>query len=441
MDLIIGAGISGLSYAAAMGGDYQIVEAENQIGGYCKTIYKDGFVWDYSGHFFHFQHPELRDYVMERIRPDEILKVEKHTQILYKDRHVDFPFQMNIHQLAQEEFIDCLYDLFTIPEGAPSETFKQMLYAKFGRGIAEKFLIPYNSKLYATDLDRLDVDAMGRFFPYADREQIVRNFRHPEGKSYNATFLYPKEGCIRIVNSVASHVDESRISLGERLLKIDPINHTALTDKREIHYDRLISLGEKLVAINTDSHTAVTDKRTIHYDRLVSTMPLPRLLDLCGIAYDDDVYTWNKVLVFNLGFDAKGPEKRNCWLYIPESRYLFYRVGFYDNIIGQDRMSLYVEIGFGKDQPVGDIDDLLQRTLDDLHTAGIVTDQHLVAEHHVLMDPAYAHITKRSEADKDEKMKLLAHSDIYSIGRYGAWKYCSLEDNMHDAFTLADQLK
>lgn len=412
MDLIIGAGISGLTYAAATGNDYQIIEAEDQIGGYCKTIYKDGFIWDYSGHFFHFQHPELRDYVMQNISPDEMLTVQKHTQILYKDRHVDFPFQMNIHQLEQEEFIDCLYDLFSIPEGATSDTFKQMLYAKFGRSIAEKFLIPYNSKLYATDLDRLDVDAMGRFFPYADKEQIVRNFRHPEGKSYNATFLYPKEGCIRIVNSVASHVDMSRVSLGERLLSIDPA-----------------------------THTAVTDKRTLRYDRLISSMPLPKLLDLCGIDYNKDIYTWNKVLVFNLGFDTKGPEKRNCWMYIPESKYLFYRVGFYDNIIGQDRMSLYVEIGFAKDQAVGDIDSLLKRTIEDLRAAAIVTDQHLVAEHHVLMDPAYVHITKHSEEDKVEKMALLAQKDIYSIGRYGEWKYCSLEDNMHDAFTLAERLK
>ena len=137
MDLIIGAGISGLSYAAAKGGDYLIVEADDQIGGYCKTIRQDGFIWDYSGHFFHFQHPEIRDYVMQRIDPDEMLTVMKHTQILYKDRHVDFPFQMNIHQLEQEEFIDCLYDLFTIPPSAPSDTFKQMLYAKFGRSIAE----------------------------------------------------------------------------------------------------------------------------------------------------------------------------------------------------------------------------------------------------------------------------------------------------------------
>lgn len=412
MDLIIGAGISGLSYAAATGNNYQIIEAEDQIGGYCKTIYKDGFVWDYSGHFFHFMRPELRDYVMSRIDPDEILTVQKHTQILYKDRHVDFPFQMNIHQLPQEEFIDCLYDLFSIPEGAASDTFKQMLYAKFGRSIAEKFLIPYNTKLYATDLDRLDVDAMGRFFPYANREQIVRNFRHPEGKSYNATFLYPKRGCIRIVDSVASHVDQSCISFNERVLSVNPA-----------------------------AHTATTDRRTIHYDRLISTMPLPTLLTLCDIPYDGNVYTWNKVLVFNLGFDSKGPERTNCWMYIPESKYLFYRVGFYDNIIGQDRMSLYVEIGFGKDEPVGDIDALLERTLGDLRQAGIVTDQHLVAENHVLMNPAYVHITRRSEADKAEKMRLLADHDIYSIGRYGEWKYCSLEDNMHDAFTLAGRLK
>ena len=202
-----------------------------------------------------------------------------------------------------------------------------------------------------------------------------------------------------------------------------------------------ISLGERLVSIDPATHTAVTDKRTLHYDRLVSSMPLPKLMDLCGIAYDQDAYTWNKVLVFNLGFDAKGPERTNCWMYIPENKYVFYRVGFYDNIIGQDRMSLYVEIGFGKDQPVDDVDALLQRTLADLRVAGILTDQHLVAEHHVLMDPAYVHITRRSEQDKQEKMALLAQQDIYSIGRYGAWKYCSVEDNMHDAFTLAQRLR
>ena len=70
---------------------------------------------------------------------------------------IDFPFQKNIHQLPQQDFIDCLYDLYfarTAKEPA-NDDFKSMLYARFGRSIAEKFLVPYNEKLYATDLAKM----------------------------------------------------------------------------------------------------------------------------------------------------------------------------------------------------------------------------------------------------------------------------------------------
>ena len=59
--LIIGAGVSGLAAAHALGGDYLIVEKENEVGGYCRTIRKAGFVWDYAGHFFHFKTEKYRD--------------------------------------------------------------------------------------------------------------------------------------------------------------------------------------------------------------------------------------------------------------------------------------------------------------------------------------------------------------------------------------------
>lgn len=412
MDLIIGAGISGLSYAAATQHDYLILERDNAIGGYCKTIYDGDYIWDYSGHFFHFQHEYIKDYVMEKLSEEEVLKVNKYTQIYYKGLHVDFPFQTNIHQLEKEEFIDCLYDLFTVEENPKVETFKEMLYAKFGKSIAEKFLIPYNSKLYATDLNNLDVDAMGRFFPYADKEQIVRNFRNSTNKSYNSFFIYPKQGCIKVVEAVASRVDPSKIAFGESLIGVDLQRKIAQTNKREIHFGNLIS-----------------------------TIPFPQLMDMAGMDYDRSIYSWNKVLVFNLGFDSKGPERQNCWLYFPDPELIFYRVGFYDNILGQDKTSLYVEIGFNHNDPIGDTSLLLERTLNDLRKAGIITDQKLVAHSDIVMDPAYVHITKKSEEDKKLKQKQLAASGVYSIGRYGDWKYCSLEDNIHDAFTLAKDLQ
>ena len=116
-------------------------------------------------------------------------------------------------------------------------------------------------------------------------------------------------------------------------------------------------------------------------------------------------------------------------------------MGFYDNILGQERTSLYVEIGFGKDEEVGDKEVLLQRTLDDLVKAGIISDtMRLVSHNCVIMNPAYVHITKQSEEDKKQQMSRLATNNIYSIGRYGEWKYCSLEDNMFDACMLSKSI-
>lgn len=406
MDIIIGAGATGLSYAAFTDRDYRIIEADSAIGGYCKTIKQDGFVWDYSGHFFHFRYPEMEQFICEHIDPATLLRCRKHTQIKYGDRYVDFPFQKNIHQLPQQEFIDCLYDLFCNPYTEYSN-FKDMLYCKFGRSIAEKFLIPYNEKLYACDLNTLDCNAMGRFFPYANKEEIIANFRQSDSASYNDHFTYPSGGAIEYINSLKQRVPDDRLLLGERVVRID-----------------------------TARKCVVTDKRELTYDRLVSTIPFPQLLQLCGVEYDASLYSWNKVLVFNLGFDSKGDDTRNNWVYFPSKELSFYRIGYYDNIFGSDRMSLYVELGFDKDAII-DVDHWFTRVLDDLRSCGIITTQQLVSHHSVVMDPAYVHINERCTADVQAKKALLAEHDIYSIGRYGSWTYCSIEDGMCEARATA----
>ena len=51
------------------------------------------------------------------------------------------------------------------------------------------------------------------------------------------------------------------------------------------------------------------------------------------------------------------------------------------------------------------------------------------------MNPAYVHITNTSEKHKKLKKKL-EKNKIYSIGRYGDWKYCSIEDNIVEALNL-----
>lgn len=416
--LIVGAGVSGLSTAAfLMDRDFLVLEADAEIGGYCKTVKRDGFVWDYSGHFFHFKHPDVEAWLRARMPGQEIRTVQKHSFIAYGGRQIDFPFQKNIHQLPQAEFVECLYDLFfarapalgllgTPAAPAVEENFKQMLYARFGRGIAEKFLIPYNEKLYACDLSKLDKDAMGRFFPHADLVDIVRNMRPSQDTSYNASFTYPRGGAIEYVKAIASEVPASQIALNERLERID-----------------------------LQAKVAHTSKRSLRFESLVSSMPFNRLAKMSGLPHDPGVFTWNKVLVFNLGFDRKGAKDVH-WIYFPDRECSFYRVGFYDNIFDTDRLSLYVELGFPRDAEV-DIPKARAQVLEDLRRQGIIAEHQLVAEHAVVMDPAYVHITRASLAEHARLSASLRERGVHSIGRYGGWTYCSIEDNIVEARALA----
>ena len=411
--LVVGAGISGLATAAALAtqkdSDVLVVEASSEIGGYCKTVCRDGFVWDYSGHFFHFKHPEIEAWLRERMPGQNLRTVHKRSFISYGGRQIDFPFQKNIHQLAQDEFIECLHDLYFARSGnntpQPETNFREMLYARFGRSIAEKFLIPYNEKLYACDLSTLDRDAMGRFFPHADVADVIANMKRADNSSYNATFTYPEGGAFEYVKAIASEVPSESITT-----------------------------SEPVVAIDLKQRVATTTQREITYERLVSSMPFNRLLELAKVPHDAGVFTSNKVLVFNLGFDRKGPRAVH-WVYYPNRERVFYRVGFYDNIFDTDRMSLYVEIGLPTDAVV-DVDAARARVLADLEREGVIAGHKLVAEHHVVMDPAYVHITQASLRDHARLSAELKTHGVYSIGRYGAWTYCSIEDNIVEARAL-----
>jgi protoporphyrinogen oxidase len=417
--LIVGAGVTGLATAAALSersdDDYLVIEADREIGGWCKTIKRDGFVWDYSGHFFHFKHPEIEQWLRDRMPAQRVRVVEKKSFISYKGRLVDFPFQKNIHQLPQDDFIDCLHDLYFArssdvkrAESAPERNFKEMLYARFGKSICEKFLVPYNEKLYACDLATLDSGAMGRFFPHADLTDVVANMKRPDNSSYNATFTYPEGGAIEYVRALESAVRRDGISLEESLLSVDVERRIARTSRREIRYEHL-----------------------------VSSAPFNRLASICGVDHDPSTWAWNKVLVFNLGFDKKGQSGVH-WAYYPARDTAFYRVGWYDNIFDADRLSLYVEIGFPRDAAIdaSRVGQLRDRVLADLKREGVVTDQRLVAEHSVVMDPAYVHITGRSIAEQARLAAWLAERGIRSVGRYGRWTYCSIEDNIVEARTL-----
>lgn len=413
--LIIGAGISGLTAANYLKKDYLLIEKENEPGGYCRTIHRGDYVWDYAGHFFHFKTDEFRRLFHENIPEQDIISQTKRTKILYKGQLVDYPFQTNIHQLEKQEFIDCLYDLFQRKEKPEYSDFLDMLYGKFGKSIVEKFLKPYNEKLYACDLHQLDKDAMGRFFPYADIPQIIANMKREQDSSYNSTFLYPRNGAGSFLDVLYRRLDATKVRLGCTLTRVDAERKLAYTD-----------VGEE-----------------ISFEYLINTAPLNHFLAMLGTDAALELngrLSYNKVLVFNLGFSKKSAFKEH-WIYVPDKDVNYYRIGFYDNILSTDKLSMYVEIGYPKDAAV-DTEQQLALTLENLKRCGIVTeDNSLIASSTILMDPAYVHIRRDTEAAIAEMKRSLAVSGIHTIGRYGGWTYCSMEDCMLEAKELVQALR
>jgi protoporphyrinogen oxidase len=412
--IILGGGLSGLSSAYFLGPneDYLILEQDDTPGGYCRTIKNPNYVWDYAGHFYHFQTQKYKELFSSMVEPEEIVYSEKNTKIYYKDQLIEYPFQMNIHQLPKEEFIECLYDLYTKESKAEYDSFLDMLYGKFGQATTEKFLKPYNEKLYATDLQKLDKDAMGRFFPYADFDAIIKNMKNSSAKTYNDHFLYLKKGTGYFIDKLAAQIPQEKIKYNA---KVSSIN-----------------LEEKTVATE--------DGEEYQYENLISSIPFNAFLALSNNQeYVDlsDKLSYNKVLVFNLGFDKKSPNyTKEHWVYFPDKTLRFYRIGFYDNILGQDKLSMYVEIGFSKNEPINPEKEL-EATLEGLKRVGITDDSmKLMDSCTLIMDPAYVHISTQEKAAVEKNIAELRQKSVYNIGRYGSWTYNSMEDCM----TMADEI-
>lgn len=413
--LIIGAGISGLTFANYVKDNYLILEKESEVGGYCRTIRKGDFLWDYAGHFFHFKTDEFKKLFIENVNDDDIIHKNKCTKILYKNSLIDYPFQTNIHELSKEDFIDCLYDLFNKVEKNNYDNFLDMLYGKFGKSIVNKFLKPYNEKLYACDLKTLDKDAMGRFFPYANIGQIINNMKKNTDASYNNTFLYPRNGAGSFIDILYNQLDKNNVLLNTTITSID-IN--------------------KKIAIASNG-------KAYKFEYLINTSPLNHFLPLFNNSSFDELnkeLSYNKVLVFNLGFNKKSKLVNEHWIYVPDKNINYYRIGFYDNILDSDKLSMYIEIGYPKDAVI-DVEKQLQLTLKNLRETGII-DANTKLEDYVsiIMDPAYVHINGQTDKKIQSLKNELKSRNIYTIGRYGAWTYCSMEDSMISAKDLAQAL-
>ena len=153
--IILGAGLSGLSLAFFLQNNPQVdeielIEQENVCGGLCRSIKKDGYLYDIGPHVLFSKDKEALS-VLESVLEDKNV-LRRSNQIIYKGRHVQFPFENDLSKLPEEDLRYCVRTFVNNPyrDYTPQNMLQHFLW-NFGEGITNTYLRPYNEKIWKFD--------------------------------------------------------------------------------------------------------------------------------------------------------------------------------------------------------------------------------------------------------------------------------------------------
>jgi len=272
---ILGGGLAGLSTAYFMQDKCVVLEENNELGGLCRSFKKDGFVYDIGGHILFSKNKERLSEIISWLGSNVHRKYRKN-QIWYKDRFVKYPFENGLYSLDKKEIYDCLIG-YLINENKEPDNLKEWCKYTFGNGIAEKYLLPYNEKIWKHDLEDMSIHWVERI-PKPPMQDIIKSAIgiRTEGYRHQLYFYYPKTGGINsLINSLANNV--RKIEKGFKVTEIKKKNNKwKVSNGSKIkECDRIISTIPVFDLINClDGVPAVVKRalRRLNYNSLILVM-------------------------------------------------------------------------------------------------------------------------------------------------------------------------
>ena len=190
-------------------------------------------------------------------------------------------------------------------------------------------------------------------------------------------------------------------------------------------------------------------KKLGKYDILINTMPLDNFLtsindthNLQPLKNSSSKLLCNSVINFNLGiFSDKTYDKH--WIYYPEKAYPFYRIGFFhnyaDSMAPQGCSSMYGEFSYIKKSKKF-VSDKLEHCLRDSKKLLEIDDKEILTEKILHIKHAYVIYNMWREKNITKIHSSLEKENIFSIGRYGQWKYSSMQEAVLDGKQVVEKL-
>jgi protoporphyrinogen oxidase len=412
--LIIGAGPTGLGAAWRLQErghtNWTLFESSDHPGGLASSVTgTDGFTWDLGGHVL-FSHYPYFDGAMNRALGDRWVEHVREAWVWMRNRWIPYPFQNNIWRLPKEELQGCLDGLEAIKANPPAKpgTFREWLLASFGTGICDSFLLPYNRKVWAYDPEKLNVEWMGERVATVDLERIRHNIaqqRDDVSWGPNSTFRFPLHGGTGAIwRSMASMLPVERLRLEKRVTRVD-------ASRREVELD---------------------DGAREKYDALISSVPLDVLLtmlvDRPRLASLSSRFLHSSSHIIGVGL--RGAPRQDmltkCWIYFPEPQVPFYRATVFSNYSPNNappgHWSLMAEVSESPDKPV-DVNTIVNDVVAGFVSCGFIAKRDIVSTWHRRLNHGYPTPWVGRDPVLHEIDTALAADQIFSRGRFGAWKY------------------
>jgi len=435
--IVLGGGPAGL--AAAWGLEelrrpYRVLEAAPTHGGNARTIRFGQFLYDTGPHRFHDRDPEATRRVLELLG-DDMRTVEAPSRIYWNGRFVDFPLRplqaltSGSISRAARAIVDLLAARLTGKNPADAKDFDSWARLRFGRTVAESFLIPFSEKLWGLSATELSPDIAGRRLPGFRllsllKEAILRENRrdHLEGR-----FLYPRRGYGQIVDAMARRLAPDRLRCGCRVTRVR-------------------AARGKISGVECCSRGSV---ETFQAEAVVNTLPITLLVRMMEPAPPPDVLAaaarlrFRDVLLVALFLDQESVSEAAC-TYFSDARVLFSRAHEPRNrsrlMSPPGKTSLVVEFPCFEGDPIWTQDEatVVEGLIRELVRVGLIERGNVTASHVTRLHKAYPVYSK--DYGRLSRIVLSYLSDfenLQTIGRGGSFFYGHVHDFVSAGFAAA----
>jgi len=408
---VLGAGLTGMSTALGLkdqGVGFRIFEKLGHAGGHAITLEDSGFRFDRTGHLLHLRDAAMREKVLRWIGGDHTT-VQRRSVIWSNGVYTRYPFQANTFGLPPAVAYECVMGFLKAhfdPARTEPKDFEEFCLSHFGEGISRHFMIPYNCRLWGVHPNEITAAWCQRFVPLPKLEDVIAGAVGQSDRElgYNQSFVYPRLGIGELPKAMARELPELELSRAPAA----------------------IDAGARRLDF--------ADGESVRWEALVSTAPLPTLVQLIGDAPPEVRAAAAKLRcnpLYYLDVALNVPcGKPYHWVYVPEEKYPFYRVGCYSHFSAAmappGKACLYIELA---DRQPPDLGTLLPVVAAGLREMGIIqADGDIAFARARKIDYAYV-IFDHAYFDALGVVKTwLETKHIIPAGRYGNWNYSSMED-------------